>query len=144
MASFLSSLCLLTPGHYHIAVPSPLVTLTLVGRVKETALVGEDIILYCNIQLYGVKRGSDVEVNVTWHKDIFEVANSTRVIYSSPAGYGARVHSMVTFSPVQVSDTALYQCLVNVTSLQGQPTVTAQSQYLLSVPGIITMLVSFM
>lgn len=129
---------------YHIAVPSPSVTLTLGGRVKETALVGEDVVLYCNIQLYGVKRGGDAEVDVTWRKDVFKVANSTRVIYSGPAGYGARVHSTVTFSPVKVSDSALYQCLVTVTSLQGQPTVTAHSQYLLSVPGIITMLVSLM
>lgn len=119
-------------------------SLTLSGRVKEIALVGEDIILYCNIQLYGVKKGGDVEVYVTWRKAIFEVANSTRVIYSGPAGYGTRVYSTVTFSPVQLSDAALYQCLVTVTSLQGQPTVTAQSQYILSVPGIIIMLVSLM
>ena len=121
-----------------IAVPTPSVTLRLGDGVDERVLVGEDAVLYCDIQLIGVTRGRDVTVDVTWSRDSVPITHSTRVITSAPAGDGATLQSTVTFTPVLISDSATYVCDVTVTPLQGvsNPITTYNQSLSLAIRGM--------
>ena len=106
-----------------IAVPCPSVTITMDGGVDNRVLVGDEVVLYCDIELNGVMRRSDVIVDVTWYKD--SAPFNEAVIPDD----GDTVQSTVTFSPVRYSDSATYVCQVRVTPLnegQSRP-VTALS-----------------
>ena len=102
------------------------------GGVDNRALVGNEVILYCDIELSGVMRGSDVTVDVTWFKD------SAPFNGAVTPDDGDTVQSTVTFSPVHVSDNATYVCQVTITPLNkglSTPVTALSVPFLLSVIG---------
>ena len=93
------------------------------GGVDNRVLVGNEVVLYCDIELSGVMRGSDVTVDVTWFKD------SAPFNGAVTSDDGDTVQSTVTFSPVHFTGNATYVCQVTITPLnegQSRP-VTASS-----------------
>ena len=105
------------------------------GGVDDRVLVGDEVVLYCDIELSGVMRGSDVTVDVNWFKDS---APFNGVVTSDD---GDTVQSAVTFSPVHFSDNATYVCQVTITPLnegQSKPVTASSDPFLLSVIGKYT------
>ena len=103
------------------------------GGVDNRVLVGNEVVLYCNIELSGVMRGSDVTVDLTWFKD------STPFNGAVTSDDGDTVQSTVTFSPVHFSDSATYVCQVTITPLnegQSRPVTASSDPFLLAVSGM--------
>ena len=116
-----------------IAVPPPLVEL----RNDEITVVGEDVVVYCDIDLIGVMRGRDVTVDVTWFQDRDPVRPDSRVIISGATGDVGGVHSSLTFSPVHFSDMDTYECRVTLTPLLGPASpVSSSASFFLNVTGL--------
>ena len=114
-----------------IAVPRPSVTITMDGGVDDRVLVGDEVVLYCDIELSGVMRGSDVTVDVTWFKD--------SAPFNGASDDGDTVQSTVTLSPVRFSDSATYVCQVTITPLnegQSRPVNASSDPFLLAVIGM--------
>ena len=102
------------------------------GGVDNRVLVGIEVVLYCDIELSGVMRGSDVTVDVTWCKDS---APFNGAVTSDDRD---TVQSTVTFSPVHFPDNATYVCQVTITPLneeQSRPVTTTSHAFLLAVLG---------
>ena len=102
------------------------------GGVDDRVLVGNEVVLYCDIELSGVMRGSDVTVDVTWFKD------SAPFNGAVTSDNGDTIQSTVTFSPVSFSDSATYVCQVTITPLnegQSRPVTASSDPFLLSVIG---------
>ena len=126
-------------SYHYITVPPPSVTITMDGGVDNRVLVGDEVVLYCDIELSGVMRGSDVTVDVTWFKD--SAPFNGAVTFDD----GDTVQSTVTVSPVRFSDNATYVCQVTITPLNEGPSrpVTASSDpFLLAVSGTCIILLS--
>ena len=66
------------------AVPAPSVMLRVGGRVDGSVVVGDSVVMICDMELSAVVRGRDVAVDVTWFQDNDELTSSTRIIVSSP------------------------------------------------------------
>ena len=116
-----------------IAVPLPLVKL----RNDEIILVGEDVVVYCDIDLIGVMRGRDVTVDVTWFQDRDPVRPDSRVIISGATGDVGGVHSSLTFSPVHFSDMDTYECRVTLTPLLGPASpVSSSASIFINITGL--------
>ena len=116
------------------AVPPPPVTITLVGTVNNRVLVGVEVVLYCDIELSGVMRGSDVTVDVTWFRDSAPFSGAVT------SDDGDTVQGTVTFSPVSVSDNATYVCQATITPLNeglSKPVNASSDPFLLAVSGMI-------
>ena len=107
-------------------VPSP----SLLLRSDSIILVGEETVVYCDIDLIGVVRGSDVAVDVTWLKEGVPVSTDSRVTISGVTGDEDGVSSSLTFSPVHFSDMATYECHVTLTPLLGPASPVSSSQSL--------------
>ena len=107
-------------------VPSP----TLLLRSDSIILAGEETVVYCDIDLIGVVRGSDVAVDVTWLKEGVPVSTDSRVTISGVTGDEDGVNSSLTFSPVHFSDMATYECHVTLTPLLGPASPVSSSQSL--------------
>ena len=107
-------------------VPSPYLQL----RSDSIILVGEETVVYCDIDLIGVVRGSDVAVDVTWLKEGVPVSTDSRVTISGVTGDEDGVSSSLTFSPVHFSDMATYECHVTLTPLLGPASPVSSSQSL--------------
>ena len=104
------------------------------GGVDDRVLVGDEVVLYCDIELSGVMRGSDVTVDVTWFKD------SAPFNGAVTSDDGDTVQSTVTFSPVRYSDSATYVCQVTITPLnegQARPVTASSDLFLLAISGIL-------
>ena len=102
------------------------------GGVDDRVLVGDQVVLYCDIELSGVTRGSDVTVDVTWFKD------SAPFNGAVTSDNGDTIQSTVIFSPVSFSDSATYVCQVTITPLnegQSRPVTASSDPFLLSVIG---------
>ena len=115
-----------------IAVPLPSVTITMDGGVDNRVLVGNEVVLYCDIELSGVMRGNDVTVDVIWFKDS---APFNGVVTSDD---GDTVQSTVTFIPAHFPGHATYVCQVTITPLnegQSRPVTASSDPFLLSVIG---------
>ena len=114
-------------------VPSP----SLLLRSDSIILVGEETAVYCDIDLIGVVRGSDVAVDVTWLKEGVPVSTDSRVTISGVTGDEDGVSSSLTFSPVHFSDMATYECNVTLTPLLGPASPVSSSQSLhLDITGV--------
>ena len=100
-----------------ISVPPPSVML----RSDDVILVGEDVV-YCDVDLIGVMRGSDVTVDVSWFQDSVPVRTDSRVSISGVTGDEDGGHSSLSFSPLRFSDMATYECRVTLTPLLGPAT----------------------
>ena len=109
-----------------LAVPSP----SLLWRSDSIILAGEETVVYCDIDLIGVVRGSDVAVDVTWLKEGVPVSTDSRVTISGVTGDEDGVSSSLTFSPVHFSDMATYECHVTLTPLLGPASPVSSSQSL--------------
>ena len=99
-------------------------------RNYSIILVGEETVVYCDIDLIGVVRGSDVAVDVTWLKEGVPVSTDSRVTISGVTGDEDGVSSSLTFSPVHFSDMATYECHVTLTPLLGPASPVSSSQSL--------------
>ena len=88
-------------------------------RSDDVILVGEDVVVYCDVDLIGVMRGSDVTVNVSWFKDSVPVRTDSRVSISGVTGDEDGGNSSLSFSPLHFSDMATYECHVTLTPLLG-------------------------
>ena len=100
-------------------------------------LVGEDVVVYCDIDLIGVMRGRDVTVDVTWFQDRDPVRPDSRVIISGATGDVGGVHSSLTFSPVHFSDMDTYECRVTLTPLLGTASPVSSSAFIfLNITGL--------
>ena len=102
------------------------------GGVDNRVLVGNEVVLYCDIELSGVMRGSDVTVDVTWFKD------SAPFNGAVASDDGDTVQSTVTFNPVHFPGNATYVCQVTITPLnegQSRPVTASSDPFLLSVIG---------
>ena len=97
-------------------VPAPSVMLRIGGRI---ILVDDTIVIFCDIELIGVLRGSDVAMDVSWFNGSTKLANSTRVIIQGLTGDATDVQSLVILGPVQLSDVGTYECRVTLTPLLG-------------------------
>ena len=116
-----------------LPVPSP----SLLLRNDSIILVGEETVVYCDIDLIGVVRGSDVAVDVTWLKEGVPVSSDSRVTISGVTGDEDGVSSSLTFSPVHFSDMATYECPVTLTPLLGPASPVSSSQSLhLDITGV--------
>ena len=88
-------------------------------RSDDVILVGEDVVVYCDVDLIGVMRGSDVTVDVSWFQDSVPVRTDSRVSISGVTGDEDGGHSSLSFSPLHFSDMATYECHVILTPLLG-------------------------
>ena len=112
-------------------------------RNDEIILVGEDVVVYCDIDLIGVMRGRDVTVDVTWFQDRDPVRPDSRVIISGATGDVGGVHSSLTFSPVHFSDMDTYECRVTITPLLGPASpVSSSVSIFLNITGLRVLKVS--
>ena len=119
---------------HNIIVPPPSVRLR---KSPNIILVGEDVVVYCDIDLIGVMRGRDVTVDVTWFKDRDPVRLDSRVIISGATGDVGGVHSSLTFSPVHFSDMDTYECRVTLTPLLGPASpVSSSAFFFLNITGL--------
>ena len=102
------------------------------GPRDDVILVGEDVVVYCDVDLIGVMRGSDVTVNVSWFQDSVPVRTDSRVSISGVTGDEDGSHSSLSFSPLHFSDMATYECHVTLTPLLGpaSPVSTFHSLFL--------------
>ena len=108
-------------------------------RSDSIILVGEETVVYCDIDLIGVVRGSDVAVDVTWLKEGVPVSTDSRVTISGVTGDEDGVSSGLTFSPVHISDMATYECHITLTPLLGPASPVSSSQSLhLDITGVCT------
>ena len=116
-------------------VPAPSVMLRIGGRI---ILVDDTIVIFCDIELIGVLRGSDVSMDVSWFNGSTKLANSTRVIIQGLTGDATDVQSIVILGPVQLSDVGTYECRVTLTPLYWDclvlPLHLASSTFLLNRP----------
>ena len=104
------------------------------GGVDNRVLVGNEVVLYCDIELSGVMRGSDVTVDVTWFKD------SAPFNGAVTSDDGDTVQSTVTFSPVHFTGNATYVCQVTITPLnegQSRPVTASSDPFFLAVSGML-------
>ena len=99
----------------------------MLRKSEDTILVGEDVVVYCDIGLIGVVRGRDVAVEVTWFQEGVPVRPDSRLTISGATGDVGGVHSSLTFSPVHFSDMATYECRVTLTSLLGPASPVSSS-----------------
>ena len=107
-------------------------------------LVGEDVVVYCDIDLIGVMRGRDVTVDVTWFQDRDPVRPDSRVIISGATGDVGGVHSSLTFSPVHFSDMDTYKCRVTLTPLLGPASpVSSSASIFLNITGLRVLMNAF-
>ena len=104
--------------HMIISVPPP----SVMVRSDDVILVGEDVVVYCDVDLIGVMRESDVTVNVSWFQDSVPVRTDSRVSISGVTGDEDGGHSSLSFSPLHFSDMATYECRVTLTPLLGPAT----------------------
>ena len=115
-------------------VPPPSVRLR---KSPNMILVGENVVVYCDIDLIGVMRGRDVTVDVTWFQDRDPVRPDSRVMISGATGDVGGVHSSLTFSPVHFSDMDTYECHVTLTPLLGPASpVSSSASILLNITGL--------
>ena len=120
--------------HVDVTVPHPVVKLR---KSPNIILVGEDVVVYCDIDLIGVMRGRDVTVDVTWFQDRDPVRPDSRVIISGATGDVGGVHSSLTFSPVHFSDMDTYECRVTLTPLLGPASpVSSSVSFFLNITGL--------
>ena len=120
--------------HVDVTVPPPSVRLR---KSPNMILVGEDVVVYCDIDLIGVMRGRDVTVDVTWFQDRDPVRPDSRVIISGATGDVGGVHSSLTFSPVHFSDMDTYECRVTLTPLLGPASpVSSSASIFLNITGL--------
>ena len=118
----------------HNTVPPPSLQLR---KSPNMILVGEDVVVYCDIDLIGVMRGRDVTVDVTWFQDRDPVRPDSRVIISGATGDVGGVHSSLTFSPVHFSDMDTYECRVTLTPLLGPASpVSSSASFFLNITGL--------
>ena len=105
---------------------------------QDTILVGEDVVVYCDIDLIGVVGGRDVAVEVTWFQEGVPVRPDSRLIISGATGDVGGVHSSLTFSPVHHSDMATYECRVTLTPLLGHASsVPSSASIFLNISGLL-------
>ena len=115
--------------------PAPSVMVRTGGRADGIILADDTIVIFCDIQLNGVLRGSDVAVDVSWFNGSTKLANSTRVILQGLTGDATDVQSIVILGPVQLSDVGTYECRVILTPLLVVlPLHLASSTFLLNRP----------
>ena len=120
-------------------VPPPSVRLR---KSPNMILVGEEVVVYCDIDLIGVMRGRDVTVDVTWFQDRDPVRPDSRVIISGATGDVGGVHSSLTFSPVHFSDMDTYECRVTLTPLLGPASpVSSSASFFLNITGLRVLMV---
>ena len=100
-------------------VPVPSVMVRIGGRSEGIILVDDTIVIFCDIELIGVLRGSDVAMDVSWFNGSTKLANSTSVIIQGLTGDAINVQSIVILGPVQLSDVGTYECRVTLTPLLG-------------------------
>ena len=106
------------------------------GRVDDIILVGDEVVLYCDITLKGVVDGSDVIVDVSWFKDNDPFNPFNEVITSNDED---AIQSKVTFSHVHISDRAVYICQVIISPLYerlSESVTTRSKPYILAVLGM--------
>ena len=99
----------------------------MLGISQDIILVGEDVVVYCDIDLIGVVRGRDVAVEETWFQEGVPVRPDSRLTISGATGDVGGVHSSLTFSPVRLSDMATYECRVTLTPLLGPASPVSSS-----------------
>ena len=105
---------------------------------EDTILVGEDVVVYCDIDLIGVVRGRDVAVEVTWFQEGVPVRPDSKLTISGATGDVGGVHSSLTFSPVCLSDMATYECHVTLTPLLGPASPVSSSDFIvLNISGLM-------
>ena len=103
-------------------------------------LIGEGVVVYCDIDLIGVMRGRDVTVDVTWFQDRDPVRPDSRVIISGATGDVGGVQSSLTFSPVHFSDMDTFECRVTLTPLLGPASpVSSSASIFLNITGLSSM-----
>ena len=108
-------------------------------RISEHTmiLVGEDVVVYCDIDLIGVVGGRDVAVEVTWFQEGVPVRPDSRLTISGATGDVGGVHSSLTFSSVHLSDMATYECRVTLTPLLGPASsVSSSDSIFLNISGL--------
>ena len=111
----------------------------MVLRIREdTILVGVEGVVYCDISLTGVTRGRDVTVGVIWSQDGVPVTENSRVTLSGVNSDAGRLHSSLSFTPVNFSDIAIYECRVTLTPILRPATspVTSSTSIYLKISGL--------
>ena len=104
---------------------------------EDIILVGEDVVVYCDIDLIGVVGGRDVAENVTWFQEGVPVRPDSRLTISGSTGDVGGVNSSLTFSPVHHSDMATYKCRVTLTPLLGHASsVSSSASIFLNISGL--------
>ena len=105
---------------------------------EDRILVGEDVVVHCDIDLIGVVRGRDVAVEVTWLQEGVPVRPDSRLAISGATGEVGGVHSSLTFSPVHFSDMATYECRVTLTPLLGpSSSVSSSASIFFNISGLM-------
>ena len=104
---------------------------------EDIILVGEDVVIYCDIDLIGVVGGRNVAENVTWFKEGVPVRPDSRLTIFEATGDVGGIHSSLTFRPVHLSDTATYECRVTLTPLLGHASpVSCSASIFLNISGL--------
>ena len=88
----------------------------------EVTYIGNDVTVECVVILSHVRDGDDVDVSVSWMKGSTPFTGVTdRVTINPPETQlsGAAVSSTVDFSPLQLSDAAVYTCEAVITPREG-------------------------
>ena len=89
------------------------------GKVDGIILVDDTVVIFCDIELIRVLRGSDVAMNVSWFNGSTKLVNSARVVIPRLTDGPINVQSIVILGPVQLSDVGTYECRVTLTPLLG-------------------------
>ena len=103
-------------------------------KSDDVILVGEDVVVYCDVDLIGVMRGSDVTVDVSWFQDSVPVRTDSRVSMSGVTRDEDGGHSSLSFNPLHFSDMATYECHVTLTPLLGPATPVSSNDSLFLSP----------
>ena len=88
---------------------------TDVGEIYQ----GTQLVLTCSISVHSAVN-TDYNVNINWSKNRFQDISGQYVTISVTEGSGHEYSSTVTFSPVDTSDGAIYNCTASLSpSLTG-------------------------
>ena len=86
-----------------ISVPPP----SVMVRSDDVILVGEYVVVYCDVDLIGVTRGSDVAVDVSWFQDSVPVRTDSRVSISGVTGDEDGGHSSLPSTSLTLPHTSV-------------------------------------
>ena len=109
-----------------LSVPPPNVSISLSTDV-EAVYQGTQLVLTCSISVHSAVN-TDYNVDINWSKNRFQVISGQYVTISETEGSGHEYSRTVTFSPVDTSDSAIYNCTTSLSpSLTGSVIASSET-----------------